>query len=310
MFDSSLRDFSSVVFDDGLVIVDPTSGLLAVLNASGRLVWEYLAGGASVDETASRLARHYRIPASLARQGVDTLRAQSSDQGFGSEGAYRPRTKGNKFPLGADPREAIQPLAGTLGPAASCAAAYTYALRRHEAFRLVYTTNTLEEQLHPAFAHLEVTDVAPSHTLTFGRQDDDYFLLYDGALIERTAVLDDAYGELLGSVLNLSYPGVEWLAFLHTGAVSDGDRAILFPAESGAGKSTLVAALADAGLRYMGDDTIPIQRGTLLATPLPLSLRIKEGSWSLLEGSYPRLSQIGLFLTVKILHNLCHTEES
>jgi len=62
------------------------------------------------------------------------------------------------------------------------------------------------------------------------------------------------------------------------------------PAPSGYGKSTLTAALLKEGLSYLGDDLVPIQRGTHHITPLLTSLSIKKGSWPLLDAHYPELN--------------------
>jgi hypothetical protein len=54
---------------------------------------------------------------------------------------------------------------------------------------------------------------------------------------------------------------------LHAGGVCRNGRALLLPGTSGSGKSTLTLALARAGFGFLGDDTLFLKEGRVLAFP-------------------------------------------
>jgi serine kinase of HPr protein (carbohydrate metabolism regulator) len=64
------------------------------------------------------------------------------------------------------------------------------------------------------------------------------------------------------------------LLCIHAGVVSSPRGLIVIPAPSGTGKTTLVAALVQAGLGYVSDEVLAIDRrsGSVLAFPRPLAL--------------------------------------
>lgn len=72
--------------------------------------------------------------------------------------------------------------------------------------------------------------------------------------------------------------------WLHAGAASKGDRAVLVAGAWGSGKSTLVAGLCAGGWRYLSDDVVPLrlpepaQPGVALADPFPLGLAARESA--------------------------------
>jgi hypothetical protein len=71
---------------------------------------------------------------------------------------------------------------------------------------------------------------------------------------------------------------------VHAGAVEHDRRIAIVPAESGGGKSTLVAALVRAGFGYATDETVAVERDTLLVEGYRRALALKRGSWPLFPG--------------------------
>jgi hypothetical protein len=66
----------------------------------------------------------------------------------------------------------------------------------------------------------------------------------------------------------------------HTGAVATPEgRVVLLPAPSGSGKSTLTAALVQAGLAYLSDETIGVDAATLAVLSYRKPLTLKPGSF-------------------------------
>ena len=72
----------------------------------------------------------------------------------------------------------------------------------------------------------------------------------------------------------------------HAAAAERGGRVVLIPGTQGAGKSTLVAALVQAGLRYLTDETAAVDAASTTIEPYPKPIALDHRSASLL----PRLS--------------------
>jgi hypothetical protein len=79
---------------------------------------------------------------------------------------------------------------------------------------------------------------------------------------------------------------------LHAAAVTDGTRAIVFPAKAGSGKSTLSALLHAHGFQLLSDDFLAMDFNHQKIYPLPVAATIKEGSMDVLSPFYPELRQI------------------
>jgi hypothetical protein len=81
---------------------------------------------------------------------------------------------------------------------------------------------------------------------------------------------------------------------VHAGAVlpPGGDSCVLLPGASGSGKSTLVAGLAGAGFDVFSDDTTVLSDHSLWVRPLPCSIALKSGSWSVLAAVFPALDDV------------------
>ena len=110
-------------------------------------------------------------------------------------------------------------------------------------------------------------------------------------------------GELIGAlnqaVLELVNPGVDWLAMIHGGAIARNGRGIVLPAACGSGKTTLVAHLLPRGYDYLADDLIALAAPHGRIVPLPLPLSVKQGSWDLLAGAYPEITQAPRYETAR-----------
>jgi hypothetical protein len=68
---------------------------------------------------------------------------------------------------------------------------------------------------------------------------------------------------------------------LHAGGVEHDGVGVVFPGEMEAGKTTLAAGLVRAGLGYLTDEGVAIDRRTLRIHPYPKPLSIDRGAWPL-----------------------------
>ena len=66
---------------------------------------------------------------------------------------------------------------------------------------------------------------------------------------------------------------------LHAGGVAGNGSAIALPGAAEAGKTTLTAGLVRAGLGYLTDEALALDRETLLVHPYPKPLSIDPGAW-------------------------------
>lgn len=66
---------------------------------------------------------------------------------------------------------------------------------------------------------------------------------------------------------------------LHAAGLAAGGRALLFAGSSGAGKSTLTLAMVQAGLGLLGDDTVFLRGGEILAFPDEIDVTEETAGW-------------------------------
>ena len=88
----------------------------------------------------------------------------------------------------------------------------------------------------------------------------------------------------------------QYVIALHAAALVSADGVLLLAGRSGCGKSTVSAALLSAGWQYLSDDTILLSSASLNVVPMPYSLGLKRGSWSLLAGWLPHLDLLPVHL--------------
>ena len=89
-----------------------------------------------------------------------------------------------------------------------------------------------------------------------------------------------------------TYRNRDCLAVLHGGAVGHEDVAIILPGSKGSGKSTLITALQHDGFEYLCDDICPLEKSKGQLLPVPMSQRLKSGSWEVLESLLPSLKNL------------------
>ncbi len=277
------------VFEEHLVLLNHATNQLLLLNPSARLVWQWFAQGHSDEQVIEQLAEFFNIPRSIAEQDVKKL----------CDNWYQHK-------LLVDSVESETPLMLEDDNAAIVSTPVqfdTQSLNTYKCYLLANTPfslhfndkNGLANQIHSLFAHIEVHDQQPLKNFTLIHVAHKHILWADGSELFRDPLFENVKGYLVHEILKLSYPNTEWLAMIHAMAVAHGEKAVVMPAPSGYGKSTLTAALLKEGYSYLGDDMVPIQRGTHHITPLLTSLSIKKGSWHLLDTHYPELNELPVY---------------
>ena len=103
--------------------------------------------------------------------------------------------------------------------------------------------------------------------------------------LDDSEVSDAEYAESLVTSLvhHVNREAIERVAgpALHAGGVEHDEIGAVFPGRSEAGKSTLVAALVRAGLLYLSDEAVALDRDTRLIRPYPKPLSLDPGAWSM-----------------------------
>ncbi|HID99842.1 MAG TPA: PqqD family peptide modification chaperone [Thiotrichaceae bacterium] len=277
------------LFEDHLVLLNHATNQLLLLNPSAQLVWQWFAQGHSDQQVIDKLADFFNIPRATAEQDVKKL----------CDNWYQHK-------LLIDSVESETPLMPEDDNAAIVSTpaqfdtqslnTYKCYLLANRPFSLRFNEqNALANQIHSLFAHIEVPDQQPLKNFSLIHKKKHHILLADGELLFHDPVFENVKGYLVHEILKLSYPNTQWLAMIHAMAVAYGEKAVVMPAPSGYGKSTLTAALLKEGFSYLGDDLVPIQRGTHHITPLLARLSIKKGSWQLLDTHYPELNTLPVY---------------
>jgi hypothetical protein len=142
-------------------------------------------------------------------------------------------------------------------------------------FRLILDTPELADEILPRLAHLSASPAPPDFTL---RPTDQ--------------TLSAARALLLQETVRLANGPCDWLAMLHAGACANSSACIVFPAASGSGKTTLAATLMASGLSCHADDSVAVEKKTLLIPPMPFALTIREGSWPVVASRLPGFTDL------------------
>jgi hypothetical protein len=115
------------------------------------------------------------------------------------------------------------------------------------------------------------------NTLNLYRSGLNYHLGLDGG---RGEVTEPSLEKILGTAeheialqLIRANPGYLWF---HSGAVADGEKALMFLGNWGCGKSTLVTSLCERGWNFLADDIVPVDPAIGCAYPFPRAPRVRK----------------------------------
>ena len=264
----------SLPLGDGWVLWRPDVEQLAVVNATGKIVWDLLDGGFGQDEIASAFVQQF----GLSAEGV--LANISAVIGALEKAGLLARPIANANAAGDRP---VQP-----GPDVHCGT-FRFGARR---VRIYSTLADIGCAYFARFGHRALDNPTDADVLAFSTGSGNYRLTFQDETVADVNSLPELMGRAHELILSWEYPKTEFLVYFHAAAVSRNGHSALLPGVSGIGKSTLTAYLVGCGLDYLGDDCVAMARADWSLRPLPTCLSLKSGSWPLLADLYPELSNL------------------
>src|SRR5262249_1214927 len=158
-----------------------------------------------------------------------------------------------------------------------------------------FTDKRCEESVHPTLRHLEVAASRSAKVfIQVVTSPQHYEIRCNGRRLGTCVSLSGVASLVNAQLFHLAIKRFPHVMALHSGAVASPHGCLLLPATSGSGKSTLTAALVRAGWRYMADDIVLLQHGSLNAVGVPNALGLKAGAWPVLESRYPELTTVAV----------------
>lgn len=256
-------------FRDGLILHEPGTGRIYYLNRTAADLWP-AAADAAPEALARRLALAHGFDAARTLADVTRFVAAIRATGLARGSPVRAAGLAARVPSGPPTLNAV--------------------------YRLIAAPVTVRCHLSrfaAAFARLaaparQESGGSACPTLEIFRYAGRLVLARDGQVVGRFTTGLPARWRLIQELLGA--PERLWLARLHASAAATAAGTVLLCGGSGAGKSTLLAGLIARGLRYVGDDVVPIAAGTGRPWPTRLAISLKEGSWPLLANQFPELA--------------------
>jgi hypothetical protein len=272
----------SFILEDSLVVVGRSVRELAVLNATGRFVWERRELNWEPGRIVIDLSMEYGIGEQQARADVEACLEAWARAGL------------------LDPEVDEEPEAsgvGTLSAAGrDCAPLRECQERLYDLggqlFRVGFGSRELHDAAAPLLAHLATaSEGEPLRLIQLIDTEEGYSLWRDGRCIERAATCAGLIFALQHELFEIGCDR-EWCVGLHAAAIADGEVSVVLAGQGGSGKSTLTAVLLQSGFVYLSDDVVPLDSRDRTAMPLPVSLNLKSGSLPILERYYPGISAL------------------
>lgn len=264
-------------FEDCLLLVDPSNRSIHALNPSGSFLWELLQSGSNEAEAAREFAALYNISPETADADVWTALTSWRSQGL---------LKRGDFDSGDTPI-----------PSESGSPPVSWTSRNYSIANISFTVSVSNEELLHAverrLALFRCDDVMQTdHSFALvANGDGTVTLVKDGMEIAR----DEAGAVptiLAGEIIGLFFPDAVRNASLHAAAVGMQDKCVLFAGASNSGKSTLSASLSRCGFNLLTDDIVWLEGSTLDVLAVPFAIKLREGSWSVLQKEYPEIASL------------------
>lgn len=260
-------------FGDGVVVFEPDTALLHVLNAEAALVLQACNRGWSAVELVAEVARASGVARNRVRVDVETCLAELRHVGVvaGDDATASPSRPAEDSGVHVAPPPVPAPT-GALTSRAFAVLDEVIVIRADD--------RDLLDRVDSLFADL-VVDRAPTQRWSITIDADGARLV---GLTEPGTVFHDANALVnhLPTILNEVAATSTTCLALHAGVVrSPSGVVVVLPAISGSGKSTLTAWLVQQGWEYLSDETAAIRPGSLSMVPYPKPLALDGSSRSL-----------------------------
>jgi hypothetical protein len=268
------------------ILFDEVSQKLFHLNVTAASIWSQLCEGRTAKQVVECVANLWSIDAQEARKVVLPMLRVWRLNGLLLGSPREPLSQRLSDGEGDEPI-AVEPVRPIL----------TDWKRRHyrmlrTAFSIGFSDSALEALVDPVLSHLSIgepsADARIIDVVDTGREIQVIGChRIIGRCPTRRGLAPLIHG-LVGLIAIRAHP---YLFAIHGSGLARPDGALILAGRSGCGKTTMAAALMAAGWDYLSDDTILLAPGTLEAVPVPYSLSIKQGSWSLLRSRFPTLGR-------------------
>lgn len=265
------------------------------LNPTAASIFTLLDGTADLDELTRLLAGSYgtqperiapdvrAIVQEFDGEGllVDSVPAPSVDGPGRTVRGQRPTTSrwGPTFARGlADRARAID--LGTYQAMGFRFRVVTDELVPLDGVRSILAPLAIDPQLHQNDTPYGAPPIRTYHLRAPNGHQTTWRLHLDATAIHRAHSLPSAVDHLLWHLNRMAVLSCTEDTVFHAAAATDGRGAVLLPGESNAGKSTLVTGLVAAGLDYLSDEAVLLDRHGR-AWPYPKAVDLDPGSWPL-----------------------------
>ena len=250
----------------GLAILQQKDKRLHILNPLARWVWESSVSGISQKELTNILSK---------QTGHESQTVTDLFEVWAAAGLN---------PWHVEDRNTI--------PAQHC---HTYWLGEA---RIMVESNdqNLLKRLHTCLSHLEDNLTGPiTGTVRLCKDDTGYSLYKNSEKIHSPGSENDLIVQALWEIIEIGCRLPGRLMTVHGGAVAKDDTCCILAGAGGSGKTTLTAGLVASGFMLVADDVIPVASGNGQLAPVPMSMCIKKGSWTVLDYLYPEANQFPVY---------------
>ena len=275
---------SSHIFEDQLLIFSEQSQTIFTLNPSAAFIWLSCEKRMSLADIASEMSAAFNVSFTTVESDLKAIITQ-----WASLKLVATPTDINDSPVTFDKLESSESGSVMVGQRFEMECSNKNSLGIYLAgsnFILRFSHPQIEDLVRPVFNHLECSLAEPPKVCDVVRVNGQILIVIDGFILDVFSSFSEIVPRLTFVMLDSAYRNIDFLIAIHAAALSVGNNCLLFPGDSGVGKSTLSAALIKSGFKYLTEDTAIIDINSRRVIAAPVSLRIKEGSWSIVQAMF------------------------
>jgi hypothetical protein len=276
---------SSHIFENELLVFSERSQTVFTLNTTAAFIWFCCEKQMNLADIARELSKTFNVNIPRAESDIKTVINQWMSLELIDKGLRK-----EIIPLAVHAMEPSEnsPLVGQR---------YSSELNIYNSFHLRlagfdfllrFSHKMIEQLVIPVFAHLGCAFTDKTIIFDIIKSDNKFLIASDGLIVDMFTEEAEIVPRLSYYVIDSTYRKIDFLIAIHAAALSLGNGCVVLPGNCGVGKTTLAAALIKAGFKYFTDDTAILNRKTGSIIAVPVSLRIKEGSWGTIEKMFQK----------------------